>query len=556
MEVRLLSLHKDELHQLVDALPEGKAEAARGFLEFLLSDSSTLFPEGLVEKLSLLERVVDSLPDATLAVDRKGKVVVWNRAAEEMTGVKKEEILGSGDYAYAVPFYGEQRPLLVNFVLGNGKEWEREYEKIERKGHILVGEGFAPFACGGRGLHFWTLAAPVYDQKGNLLGAVQCIRDIGERKKMEEELRYLSTHDALTGLYNRAYFEEELRRQEKGRSYPISLILCDLDGLKVVNDALGHERGDELLRRAAGVIAGCVRGSDVVARVGGDEFAVILPNTDREATEKVIRRIIEAVEEDNAQHADLPLSISVGTATAKDDSRLLREVYKEADDAMYRNKLARKQEPRYSVIRALKAALAKKDFHTERMKELACMLGEAVGLSPEEMDALRLLVDTHDIGKLEVPEHIIFKPGPLTEKERKEVQRHPEVGYRIALSSSELAPVAESILQHHEWWDGRGYPRGLRGDQIHLLSRIVAIADAYEAMTTDRHYRKALSREDALAELRRCAGKQFDPHLVEIFIRLMMEKVGSGTNTRENSRNPVKMETEKREPAKGRDSNV
>lgn len=134
--------------------------------------------------------------------------------------------------------------MLVNILLGNGKDWEQEYERVEKKGHILVGEGFAPCAYGGKGLHFWALAAPIYDDRGNLLGAVQCIRDIGERKKMEEELRFWSTRDALTGLYNRAFFEEKLRRLEKSCSFPISLILCDLDGLKVVNDMLGHgQRG-------------------------------------------------------------------------------------------------------------------------------------------------------------------------------------------------------------------------------------------------------------------------------------------------------------------------
>ncbi|MEW6770283.1 MAG: diguanylate cyclase [Bacillota bacterium] len=522
------SYRKDDLHRLVDVLPEERIEAAGRLLELLLVKSGNLPPEKLGERLRLLENIVDSLPDGILAVDREGKVIVWNRAVEEMTGVRKGEVLGKGEYAYAVPFYGERRPILVNILLGNGKEWEQKYEKVERKGQVLVGEGFAPCAYGGRGLHFWTLAAPIHDEKGDLLGAVQCIRDIGERKKMEEELRYYSTHNALTGLYNRAFFEEELRRLEKGRFFPVSLILCDLDGLKVVNDALGHERGDELLRRAARVITGCVRGCDVVARVGGDEFAVILPETDRKTAEEVIERIIEAVRKDNVQHPDLPLSVSLGVATAEDASRPLREVYAEADNAMYRDKLARGADPYRAVVRALKAALAEKDFvaggHTERVKELACMLGEAVGLSRSDLDTLCLLADVHDVGKLGVPEQILFKPAALVEEEMEEVRRHPDVGYRIALSSLELAPVAELIRQHHERWNGKGYPRGLRGEEIHILSRILAIADAYDAMTSDRPHRPALPPEEALKELKRCAGTQFDPRLVEIFVELLAGK--------------------------------
>lgn len=519
---------RDGLHRLVDALPEDKIEAARELLELLLVESGELPLKMSGRWLSLLEKIVDSLPDGVLAVDREGRVVVWNRAVEEMSGVRKEEMLGQGEYAYAVPFFGERRPILVNILLGNGKEWEQEYEKIERRGQVLVGEGFAPCAYGGRGLYFWTLAAPICDEKGNLLGAVQCIRDIGERKKMEDELRYQSMHDALTGLYNRAFFEEELRRLEKGRSFPVSLILCDLDGLKVVNDALGHEQGDELLRRAAKAIVGCVRGSDVVARVGGDEFAAILPQTDRKTAEEVVGRIIEAVETDNAQHPDLPLSVSVGVATAEDASRPLREVYAEADDAMYRDKLARGAEPYRAVVRVLKAALAEKDYvaegHTERVKKLACMLGKAVGLSRSDLDALCLLADVHDVGKLGVPEHILFKPSVLTGEEWEEMKHHPEVGYRIALSSPELVPVAELIRQHHERWNGKGYPRGLRGEEIHILSRILAIADAYDAMTSERPYRPALSPEEALEELRKGAGTQFDPHLVEVFVKLLSEK--------------------------------
>lgn len=522
-----LGQRKDDFHRLVDALPEEKTVAARSFMEVLLSDDTMLIPESSAERLGLLEGIFECLPDATLAVDREGKVLVWNRAMEEMTGVKREEMLGRGEYAYAVPFFGKPRPILVNILLGNGKEWEQEYEKIERKGHILVGEGFAPFACSGRGLYFWTRVAPIYDDKGNFLGAVQCIRDIGEHRRVEEELRYSSTHDALTELYNRTYFAEELRRLEKSRSFPISFLLVDLDGLKVVNDILGHQQGDELLRRAAKVIASCVRGADVVARVGGDEFAVILPQTDQKTAEEVAGRIIEAVEVDNARHPDLPLSISVGAATAKDASRLMQKVYKEADDAMYVNKFIGGKDPRAAAIRALMAVLEEKNFdHTDIIKEIACMLGEAVGLSCEEMDSLRLLVKVHDIGKLGVPDHILHKRGPLTEEERKEIQRHPEVGYRIAISSGELAPVAPFILQHHEWWDGRGYPRGLRGEEIHILSRILAIADAYDAMTAERSYSGAMSHQEALEELKRCAGSQFDPHLVEILVRLLAGEGG------------------------------
>lgn len=519
---------REELRRLVDLLPEEAIGAAREILEPLLRGGATFGLRDLAERATLLEQVLDHLPDATLAVDREGRVLVWNRAAEEMTGIRKEEILGKGGYAYAVPFYGRPRHLLVDLVLGNGREWEKEYERLERHGDFVAAEGFAPHAYGGKGLHFWILAAPIYGSDGTLIGAVQCIRDTGERKKAVEELKYLSTHDTLTGLYNRAYFEEELRRLEKGSSYPVSFVICDLDGLKTVNDALGHEQGDELLRRAAQVIAAGVRASDVVARVGGDEFAVILPGTDRKGAEAMADRILVEVERENLDHPDLPLSLSVGTATAQNASLPLRQIYKEADDAMYRDKLARGREPRLAVLRVLKAALAEKDFHTDRMRELACALGEAVGLSREEIDLICLLVDVHDIGKLGVPDQILFKPGPLSEEDWKEVQRHPEIGYRIALSSPELAPAAELILQHHERWDGTGYPQGLCGKEIHLLSRILAVVDAYEAMTTDRPYRRALPHGEAVAELERCAGKQFDPDLVRIFVGLVADKEGGG----------------------------
>ncbi len=476
-------------------------------------------------RVELLRAIIDSIPDGVIAVDREGRVILWNKAVSQMTGVEEKEILGKGDYAYAVPFYGEKRPLLVDLILRGEGEWRRRYEGFKRRGDTITAEGFAPAAYGGRGLFFWTLAAPIRDEEGRIIGAVQCIRDIAERKRMEEELRWRSFHDPLTGVYNRTYFEEELRRLKVSRSYPVSLILCDVDNLKMINDFLGHDQGDEVLKRIAKAISDSVRASDVVARVGGDEFAVLLPRTDSRTAEQVAERILKAVERERERSPELPLELSVGYATANDPSRTLEDLYREADDMMYRNKLVRGLSPRSSVVHVLKAALREKDFaaegHIERVKRFSLLLGEALDLSRPELELLELLAEVHDIGKIGVPDEVLFKPGRLTPEEWEEVRKHPEIGYRIALSSPELAPVAELILQHHERWDGKGYPQGLKGEGINLLSRIVAIADAFDAMTSDRPYRRALSWQEALEELKKGAGTQFDPKLVEVFLWLI-----------------------------------
>lgn len=377
----------------------------------------------------------------------------------------------------------------------------------------------------GKGIWVEMHNTIIYDKFGKPVAVEGIARDVTERIRAEEQLRYLSMHDQLTGIYNRTFFQQEIRRLENFKYESIGIIVCDVDGLKLVNDTMGHDKGDLLLIAAARAIEKPFRKGEVAARIGGDEFAILLPNCNSELITGVIGEIRTEVNGYNETNNDLPLSMSVGFSIGKGMTKEIMEIFKEADNNMYREKLTHGQSARSAIVHTLTKTLEARDFitegHAERLMDLVSNMGEAIGLSAREIADLRLLAQFHDLGKVGIPDRILFKNGQLTPEEISEMQRHSEIGYRIALSSPDLASIADWILKHHEWWNGGGYPFAIKGDDIPLQCRILGIADAFDAMTNSRPYRKSMAKTEALAELQRCSGTQFDPRLVSIFLQIV-----------------------------------
>lgn len=359
---------------------------------------------------------------------------------------------------------------------------------------------------------------------GGHVGTVITFADITERRQREEKIRFLRDYDSVTGLLNRRCFEQALRENDREENLPISVIFMDINGLKMVNDTFGHRFGDEMLQKLGKVLKKNCREEDVASRVGGDEFAVLLPRTRWEDAEQIGQRLRTGYAKEKVH--SIRCSMALGVETKSLPYQQMEKIMENAERKMYREKSISRRQFGTEAIREILHNLHQKNLrekeHGKTVSRLCQELGKAMGLPETEIRKLRDAGYLHDIGKVALCGQFDGQSREADSEALQEaMRRHPAVGYRILNLADDMLDLAEGVYAHHERWDGQGYPKGIRGKEIPLISRIIAVVENYE-----HALRKAgvpADREAAVREVAEGAGSKFDPEITAAFVKMMRE---------------------------------
>ncbi|HAF27003.1 MAG TPA: hypothetical protein DCG85_06780 [Lachnospiraceae bacterium] len=365
------------------------------------------------------------------------------------------------------------------------------------------------------------------DEKGRLLGTMMVFSDITFAREAYFSLERSVLYDPVSGFYNKESFVNQIPQWNDKRYWPVALCVCNLNGLRQINNEKGSAYGDALMRETAHIIRTNIGEDTFAAKIDKGDFVIVFEETSHDEAARIMEDIKQKVESELEENS-IGVYLEFGIAVKERDDVTVDRILSDARSSMQNKKMLRTDSASSSLVDSLKQTLGESDFeteeHVERTQKMAARLGKRLKLSDSDIGRLELLAVLHDIGKVAIPHDVLVKKGKLNDEEFKIMQQHTVKGYRIAMASPELREIADGILSHHEKWDGTGYPNGLKGEEIPLLARVISAVDSHDVMVHNRPYHQAMPEKNAIRELRRCAGTQFDPHIIEVFTQMLEEE--------------------------------
>ncbi len=519
LQPRAEIVRKDELGRIAAAF-NGVADTMSSLINNLESiveartDELNKTNEILADSRMQLQIILDSTAEAIYGIDLEGNCIFCNASCLRLLKYSSQEEL-----------LGKNMHWQIHHSRSDGTQFPIEECSISQglgKGEGVYAYGEVFWRSDGTSFFVEYRSYPRY-KDDRIVGAVVTFMDISERIKDEDEIKYLNCHDVLTGLKNRRCFEKALQVIDNADNLPLSLIFADINGLKMTNDIFGHAAGDELIKKIAEILKESCRATDIIGRVGGDEFIVLLPNTDNEESMNIMARIKASLSQANV--AAIKCSISLGCDTKTVSTQAVTEVMANAENKMYKDKVLNRKNVNAGIINDLMNNLhgrnKKAKVHSERVSILSGKIGEMLGFNATKVKRVKEAGYLHDIGKIVLDEKIL-RGQQLSEAELEIRKQHPVVGYRILNLFDDTLDLAEAVYSHHENWDGTGYPKGLKGEEIPINGRIIAVAEVYDELTNE-YGNLHLDDASALEKIKSMAGKRFDPQIVEAFAKIELD---------------------------------